>query len=74
MIDYWKSRLNSALLFVRGCNLKKIVMAIVITALLMLQLFYYALVNARVTFGYNIYNKQVVSIDLGIQQFNYWED
>jgi hypothetical protein len=53
--------------------MKKIIIAILITILVMLQIFYYVLVNAKATFGYNSSGGQVVSIDLGIQQFNYWE-
>ena len=53
--------------------MKKILLAIIITILVMLQLFYYALINATTTFGYTLNGGQMVVVDLGIQQFNYWE-
>jgi hypothetical protein len=53
--------------------MKKIIIAILITILVMLQIFYYLLINAKATFGYNTSGGQVVSIDIGVQQFNYWE-
>jgi hypothetical protein len=53
--------------------MKKILFAVIITIFLMLQLFYYLLINASVKFGYTITGNQAVSIDIGIQQFNYWE-
>lgn len=53
---------------------KKIVVSVILTILVMLQLFYYVLINARVNFGYTIDGRQIVSVDLGIQEFNYWEE
>lgn len=59
-------------------RLKKYILVAVITqlatSLVLFQLFYYMLINATATFGYNINNKQIVSIDIGIEQFNYWEE
>ena len=37
----------------------------------MLQLFYYAMLNANTYFGHDIYGNIIVGIDLGVQRFNY---
>ena len=52
----------------------KTLLAVVVTILVMLQIFYYALINAKVNFGYTIDRRQIVSVDVGIQQFCYWEE
>ena len=54
--------------------MKKFIITIIVTMLLMLLLFYHLLLNAKVTFGYTIDNRQIVSVDVGFEVFNYWED
>ena len=54
--------------------MKKIVLSIIATILIMLQIFYYLMINAKVKFGYTANGGQLVQLDIGIQTFNYWEE
>lgn len=49
----------------------KIIISIILTIIIMLQLFYYAMLNANTYFGHDIEGNIIVGIDLGVQRFNY---
>lgn len=51
----------------------KILTAIIITILVMLQLFFISLVNAKTYFGYDIHGNIMCDIEVAGFRFGYWQ-
>lgn len=52
----------------------KILVAIVVTILVMLQLFYYVMCTATTYFGYTTDGRQIVAVDTLFGTYNYWDE
>ena len=53
--------------------MRKILLAIISTILVMLQLLYYGLINAKTYWGYDIHDNMLCDIEVYGFRFNYWQ-
>lgn len=52
----------------------KILATIILTILVMLQLFYYGLINAKTYWGYDVYGNMLCDIEIYGFRFGYWQN